>query len=78
MEIILLVSGFIVGLFVGIAICKINSNKKKSAGVLRVDQSDLDGPFLFLELDNKSGMDKIMKNKKVIFDVLVEDYGTLK
>ena len=46
--------------------------KKKSIGFLRIDQSDEDGPLLFLEL--KSGVHTFMNENNVTFDVKLEDF----
>lgn len=44
----------------------------KPVGTLRVDQSNEDGPYMFLELETDPIY--IMRRKKVLLNVLVKDY----
>lgn len=83
MELILIVSSFScsIGIIIGSIITYVihkDAIKRQPYGILRIDQSDIDGPFLFLELNKSTGVEKIMKNDKVLFNVLVENYGTPK
>ena len=41
-------------------------------GRLRIDRSDPDGPYLFLELTN--AIDVVCKKRHVLFDVLDKNY----
>ena len=62
---------FISGLICGIVIEKLLS-RKNHIGTLRIDNSDSDGPYLFLELSkNISSFDE---KKQVILDVRNENY----
>lgn len=45
----------------------------QSSGVLRVDHSDPDSPYLFLELE-RSDVDEIMKNRYVTLRVNTKNY----
>lgn len=71
------VYGFAICLLVGFA-CWIlgylkGSNKKLDpVGTLRVDTSDPDGPYLFLELHTP--VSEVMKQKQVTLDVSTENY----
>lgn len=47
-------------------------SRKKPLGIIRVDKSDPDGPYLFLEL--QSDPSDIERNEYVTFKVLVKDY----
>lgn len=44
----------------------------KSVGVLRVDTSDPDGPYMFLELH--TGIGEVMGRKQVTLDVSTQNY----
>ena len=46
--------------------------KVHSDGNLRIDRSDPDGPYLFLELSN--AIDVVSKKKHVLFDVIDKNY----
>lgn len=46
--------------------------KPRPMGRLRIDHSDPDGPYLFLEI--KVHPDEIMRRKEVIFEVKAEDF----
>ena len=48
-----IVIAFIAGLFVGWMIAAIILRHKKAIGSLRVETSDPDGPYLFLELNDQ-------------------------
>lgn len=46
----------------------------RSVGVIRIDQSDPDDrPYLFLEI-NRGCYEKLLRSKKVIFEVRKENY----
>ena len=69
MELIILVIGILIGLFIERYIFQ-----EKPIGSLRVDQSDPDsGPYLFLELD-RSGADAIYKQRYVRLRVELKNY----
>lgn len=62
------VLGFIIGcLFVIIA------RRVKSIGALRVDRTDPDGPYIFLELD-KDEMPVLTRQTYVLMRVYLRDY----
>lgn len=63
---------FAVGAFMGTLITW-NAINHRSSGVLRVDHSDPDGPYLFLELE-RSDVDEIMKNRYVTLRVNTKNY----
>lgn len=62
---------FIVGVICGIFICRLLL-KKNNIGILRIDNSDSDGPYLFLELD--TNISSFNKKKYVILNVSDECY----
>lgn len=47
-------------------------NKESLVGTLRVDTSDPDGPYLFLELHTP--ISEVMRHKQVTMDVSTESY----
>ena len=63
--IVFLICGYILGYSLG-------KNKRKSIGTLRVDSSDPDGPYLFLELETDP--DFIKKEKYVLLKVDTKSY----
>ena len=68
---------FLVGLVLGFILMKVFSKKSKpmaSSGYLRVDHSDPDSPYLFLEISSQAEMDQIPKKKQICFDVKTEDF----
>lgn len=67
MEYITLLIGFAVGVVIGIIFAR-----ARTIGTLRIDNSDGDGPYLFVEL-NKSIID-ISMAKTVKLAVRVEDF----
>lgn len=70
MEVALLLAGMAVGSILTYVILK---RRQHSIGTIRVDRSIPDeDPYLFLEL--KSGVGEIMRSKRVILDVKVENY----
>ncbi len=46
--------------------------KRKSVGQLRIDTSDPDGPYMFLELSES--VDSIMKSDSIVLKVNTENY----
>ena len=60
---------FICGYMLGYSF---GSNKRKPIGTLRVDSSDPDGPYLFLELETDP--DFIKKEKYVLLKVDTKSY----
>ena len=66
--IVCLICGYTLGYSFG-------NNKRKPIGTLRVDSSDPDGPYLFLEMDSSNGgVGWISKQKYIVLKVLVKDY----
>lgn len=62
---------FAIGLIIGCLISAI-VRRVKSVGALRIDTSDPDGPYMFLEPDN--GIDTISSKKYVLLRVKLRDY----
>ena len=62
-----LVVGIMIGFTVGIIY-----HKKKVKGVLRIDKSDPDGPYLFLELESDPAI--LEKQKYVTLEVNTKSY----
>lgn len=62
--------GFLIGAIIGLVI-SLNKSPKR-VGNLRMDHSDPDSPYLFLELEEN--MDDLLKQKEVALRVRVEDY----
>ncbi len=65
----------LVGILVGFILSR--SLKKKelpSSGYLRIDHSDPDSPYWFVEIKDKQELSKIEGRKKVCFDVKLEDF----
>lgn len=67
MEVIYILIGILIG-FVGASII----HRKRPIGFLRIDRSDPDGPYLFLEL--KKSVNEIMTQKTVLLEVKREDF----
>lgn len=68
MEIVLaIIIGIIIGLFVQKLL------PRETIGVLRLDHSDPDSPYLFLEMNNDA-MYKIEHRKYVTMEVKIKDY----
>lgn len=59
--------GIVCGTFIGRLLLK-----KHSVGTLRIDNSDPDGPYLFLELS--TNIPSFSKKKQVTLNVLDESY----
>lgn len=64
----------IAGLLFGLGIAQILFLRKKDdpVGALRVDQSDPDGPYIFLEL--YESVEDLSKRKEAIVEVKIQDY----
>lgn len=64
----------IAGLLFGLGIAQIVFLRKKDdpVGALRVDQSDPDGPYIFLEL--YESVEDLSKRKEAIVEVKIQDY----
>ena len=68
MELVLMLAvGILIGLFVRGLV------KPKTIGVLRMDRSDPDSPYLFLEMTNDS-MHTIQNKRYVTLEVMIKDY----
>ena len=64
---------FALGLMLGLILSFVFVRRaNRPLGTLRVDRSDPDGPYLFLELH--TDVATIMDEKKVVFDVDVKNY----
>lgn len=61
----------VVGILIGFAVSAIN-RRKHPVGFLRIDKSDPDGPYLFLEL--KKSINEIVTQKTVLLEVKREDF----
>ena len=68
---LVLILVFIIGLVVGSTYAR-HAGKKETYGTLRIDRSDPDGPYLFLELDRN--VEELSKQKHVVFNVLDKNY----
>ena len=68
---LVLILFFIIGLVVGLISARYVI-RKKTYGMLRIDRSDPDGPYLFLELDRN--VEELSKQKHVVFNVLDKNY----
>ena len=67
METVYLVIGVLIGFSVSYIICQ-----KRPVGFLRIDKSDSDGPYLFLEL--KKSVDEVVAQKTILLEVKREDF----
>ena len=67
MEFIYVVIGILIG-FIGASVIR----RKHPVGFLRIDKSDPDGPYLFLEL--KKSINEIVTQKTVLLKVKREDF----
>lgn len=61
----------IIGVLIGFAASSI-IRRKRPVGFLRIDKSDPDGPYLFLEL--KKCINEIVTQKTVLLEVKCEDF----
>lgn len=68
---LVLILVFIIGLVVGLIFARYVI-RKETYGTLRIDRSDPDGPYLFLELDRN--VEELSKQKHVVFNVLDKNY----
>ena len=65
----------LIGMLVGFVLTKIFQKKDlPSSGYLRLDHSDPDSPYLFLELKDNQELTRIYGCKRVCFDVKREDF----
>ncbi len=67
MELILLTAGIAIGIALSFIF-----RKRKAAGILRIDKSDSDGPYLFLEI--KQSIEDIATRKTVLLEVKQENF----
>ena len=67
MEVIYVVVGIMIGFVVSSII-----RRKHPVGVLRIDKSDPDGPYLFLEL--KKSVNEIIAQRTILLEVKREDF----
>lgn len=67
MEVIYIIVGILIGFVVSSII-----HQKHPVGFLRIDKSDPDGPYLFLEL--KKSVNEIMAQRTVLLEVKREDF----
>lgn len=67
MEIVYVVVGIMIGFVVSSII-----RRKHPVGFLRIDKSDSDGPYLFLEL--KKSINEIVTQRTVLLEVKREDF----
>lgn len=67
MEVIYVIIGILIGFVVSSII-----RRKQPVGFLRIDKSDPDGPYLFLEL--KKNINEIITQKTVLLEVKREDF----
>lgn len=67
-----IVIAFIAGLFVGWMNAAIILRRKKVIGSLRVETSDPDGPYLFLEL-NDGNISELLRKRHVMLNVKAGD-----
>lgn len=74
--IIAVICVFAIGILVGRVLFPKKDNDIEPCGVLHVETSDPDGPYLFLELDNEHTPERIMNEPKVIFFVDNKPYIT--
>ena len=63
---------FLIGVMFGVFISRLLLKKYSSIGTLRIDNSDSDGPYLFLELS--TNIPSFNKKKQVTLNVLDESY----
>lgn len=67
MEVVYVVVGILIGYVVSSII-----RRKYPVGFLRIDKSDPDGPYLFLEL--KKNVNEIIAQRTVLLEVKREDF----
>jgi len=61
----------VVGIMIGFVVSSI-IHRKHPVGFLRIDKSDPDGPYLFLEL--KKSVNEIIAQKTILLEVKREDF----
>lgn len=71
MEWLLIIVTFLLGGLIGVVFMK-RISPTEPIGTLRIDTSDQDGPFLFLELDKPVG--DFYKESQVTLKVNIENY----
>lgn len=67
MEVIYVIIGIVIGFAVSFIIYR-----KHPVGFLRIDKSDSDGPYLFLEL--KKSVNEIIAQRTILLEVKREDF----
>ena len=67
MEVVYVVVGIMIGFVVSSII-----RRKQPVGFLRIDKSDSDGPYLFLEL--KKSVNEIIAQRTILLEVKREDF----
>lgn len=67
MEVVYVVVGILIGYVVSSII-----RRKHPVGFLRIDKSDPDGPYLFLEL--KKSVNEIITQRTILLEVKREDF----
>lgn len=67
MEVVYVVVGIMIGFVVSYII-----RRKHPVGFLRIDKSDPDGPYLFLEL--KKSVNEIIAQRTILLEVKREDF----
>ena len=67
MEVVYVVVGIMIGFVVSSII-----RRKNPVGFLRIDKSDPDGPYLFLEL--KKSVNEIIAQRTILLEVKREDF----
>lgn len=67
MEVVYVVVGIMIGFVVSSII-----HQKHPVGFLRIDKSDPDGPYLFLEL--KKSVNEIIAQRTILLEVKREDF----
>ena len=67
MEVIYVFIGVLIGFAVSFVV-----RRKHPVGFLRIDKSDSDGPYLFLEL--KKSVNELVTQKTVLLEVKREDF----
>ena len=66
---------YLIGLIIGAVVASITHcvlHRRKAAGCIRVDRSDSDGPYLFLELSES--VEQLSKRKEVYLTVREQDF----
>ena len=61
----------VVGIMIGFVVSSI-IRRKRPVGFLRIDKSDPDGPYLFLEL--KKSVNEIIAQRTILLEVKREDF----